>query len=114
MTARQRIRAAAVWNDTPRTFEDIVRDLLLDELSWQLNGLCREVDPELFFTERGDGWSAEEAVRVCGLCPVKQECLDWALSFDDNDDQYGVFGGVGPMKRRRMRRERTAEMEEAA
>lgn len=66
--------------------------------AWQEQALCREVDPELFFVEIGP---AIEARQVCSLCPVRDECLDWALTFEA--DAHGIFGGVGPKARAQMR-----------
>ena len=38
-----------------------------------------------------------EAKRVCGLCPIKDLCLDWAAITQD----CGVWGGMTPMERKR-------------
>lgn len=101
---RQALRGAAVWgNDAPRTIEDIIRDLLIDDLDWQKDALCREVDPELFFVEHGDPWSARAAIEVCDMCPVKDQCLEWRLSCAYTDDQHGIYGGMGPEKRQEIR-----------
>jgi len=68
------------------------------------HGLCSQVDPEAFFPERGT--SASYAQRVCASCPVRQLCLDWAL---DNDERFGVWGGLTEHERRRIRRARVVE-----
>ncbi len=40
-----------------------------------------------------------KAVVICQRCPVKQECLEYALG---NSEKMGVWGGTTPRQRRRM------------
>ncbi|MDQ5816234.1 MAG: WhiB family transcriptional regulator [Actinomycetota bacterium] len=54
-------------------------------------------DPDLWFPERGQ--SAEPARRICARCPVRPECLHWALE----KDELGVWGGLSPRERKRLR-----------
>lgn len=65
---------------------------------WQLHGNCVGVDPELFFPGRGE--SSKEAKAVCQDCPVKVDCLEYALA---NAEKFGVWGGASERERRRMR-----------
>lgn len=37
-----------------------------------------------------------EAKRLCGLCTVRQECLDYA---NDNDEREGIWAGMTPQER---------------
>lgn len=37
-----------------------------------------------------------EAKRLCGTCPVRTECLDYA---NDNDEREGIWGGMTPQER---------------
>lgn len=62
-------------------------------------GLCQQVDPELFFPE--DGGSTREPKRVCAACPVWRECRAWAL---ENGVRHGVWGGLSDRERKRVRR----------
>jgi WhiB family redox-sensing transcriptional regulator len=41
------------------------------------------------------------AVLICRSCPVRTECLDWAVSTGQHE---GVWGGMTPEERRRLRR----------
>lgn len=43
---------------------------------------------DLFFSENVD--EVEDAKTVCSDCPVRRECLSWAL---DNKEIWGVWGG---------------------
>lgn len=74
---------------------------LFDRPDWQAAAACRGTDPDLFFTERGEKTS--DAKAVCGGCPVREECLDYAL---DNVEKFGVWGGLSERERRRVRRDR--------
>ena len=58
----------------------------------------RGADLNLFFPGRGE--SAEPAREVCALCPVRQPCLDYAIS---NRIVYGVWGGLTERERRALR-----------
>lgn len=66
------------------------------------NGLCAEVDPELFFPDKGG--STRAAKGICARCPVKQECLEFAL--DDPGVPFGIWGGMSERERRRLKRDR--------
>jgi WhiB family transcriptional regulator, redox-sensing transcriptional regulator len=79
--------------------------LLLDGRAepWRDQGLCAQVDPELWFPEKGG--TPEPAKRICAACPVLTECREYALV---NVELYGVWGGLSDKERRRMRRQKTA------
>jgi len=66
---------------------------------WQEKALCAQTDPEAFFPEKGG--STREAKRVCSSCEVRAECLEYAL---ENDERFGIWGGLSERERRRMRR----------
>ena len=70
----------------------------IDE-DWAEKARCPETDPEAFFPEKGG--STKEAKKVCQRCPVTKECLQWAL---DNDERFGVWGGLSERERRRLQR----------
>ena len=68
-------------------------------LAWQVDALCAQTDPEAFFPEKGG--STRDAKRVCTSCEVKAECLEYALQ---NDERFGIWGGLSERERRRLRR----------
>ncbi len=68
-------------------------------LAWQADALCAQTDPEAFFPEKGG--STRDAKRVCSSCEVRAECLEYAL---DNDERFGIWGGLSERERRRLRR----------
>jgi WhiB family redox-sensing transcriptional regulator len=67
---------------------------------WQDEALCAEIDPEIFFPEKGG--SSWQAKRVCRSCPVRAECLDYALTHEDAG-RYGIWGGYSEHERRRLK-----------
>ena len=69
------------------------------ETAWQEQAVCAQSDPEIFFPEKGGATSAAKA--LCHSCPVKAECLDFALK---NDERFGVWGGLSERERRKLTR----------
>ncbi|HET7488705.1 MAG TPA: WhiB family transcriptional regulator [Acidimicrobiales bacterium] len=70
-------------------------------LSWRQRAACRGVDPDVFYP--GDDEQAEEAKAICGICPVREACLEYALV---NRERDGVWGGATERERRRILRQR--------
>jgi WhiB family redox-sensing transcriptional regulator len=64
---------------------------------WMADGLCAQVDPELFFPEKGG--STRGAKQVCLACPVRAECLAYALA---RGERFGIWGGASERERRRL------------
>ena len=61
---------------------------------------CANEDPALFYSRWGvdTGYTAR-AKRICGGCPVRLECLKWALK---NGERYGIWGGLTTGERRQL------------
>jgi hypothetical protein len=53
----------------------------------------------MFAGDKGDG--TQKAKDICKTCPHTVKCLQFAV---DHQMDFGVWGGVGPRTRRRMRR----------
>lgn len=70
------------------------------EQEWQDQALCAQTDPEAFFPEKGG--STREAKRICKACPVRDECLEFAL---EHDERFGIWGGLSDRERRRLKRD---------
>ncbi|MFJ4898266.1 WhiB family transcriptional regulator [Streptomyces sp. NPDC088727] len=72
--------------------------------NWRERAACREEDPDLFFPIGATGPAlvqAEDAKAVCHGCPVRAECLRWAL---ENGQDTGVWGGLDETERRALKR----------
>jgi WhiB family redox-sensing transcriptional regulator len=74
-----------------------------EEPEWQDLALCAETDPEAFFPEKGG--SVREAKKVCRKCEVRAQCLEYAL---ENDERFGIWGGLSERERRHVKRETAA------
>jgi len=72
-----------------------------DEYAWMLRAHCRGADTREFFPSNGLG--VEAAQRICGGCPVSDECLEYALL---HRIEQGVWGGASERERRRILRRR--------
>jgi WhiB family redox-sensing transcriptional regulator len=71
------------------------------DTNWMAEGKCRDHSPRTFFPS--DGVGVEIAKRVCGVCPVREECLEYALF---HRIEHGVWGGASERARRRIVRQR--------
>lgn len=79
-------------------------------MDWRTRARCRQVegqpapvDPELFFPIGTSGPAlaqTSEAKQFCTPCPVREECLRWALAAGVE----GVWGGTSDDERRAERR----------
>lgn len=79
------------------------------DTSWMANGNCANKAPDFFFPS--DGVGVELARHVCATCPVKTQCLEYAL---ENRIDHGVWGGTSERERRRILKRRSAERRAAA
>ena len=68
---------------------------------WRRQALCAgHPDQGAWFAE--DGAAAQRAKAVCRACPVRSECLAFAVATGPYD---GIWGGTTPYERRRLRRQ---------
>lgn len=73
---------------------------------WFDDAECRGMDPSTFVPERGNvskrgNFRIEpRAIATCHRCPVRDECLDYALT----TNQTGVWAGTNDAQRRAMRK----------
>ncbi|MBA9002496.1 MULTISPECIES: WhiB family transcriptional regulator [Thermomonospora] len=81
--------------------------MLNPDKHWTDHAICRGADPELFYPINYSVPVMAEQVRaaksICARCPVRAECLDWALRAGEPD---GIWGGTTPEERRYLRRDR--------
>ncbi|MGP4004015.1 WhiB family transcriptional regulator [Streptomyces sp. 8N706] len=71
------------------------------------DALCKGIEPELFFPERGDSRTAALAREICAQCPVVEACLADALQTErgaGHSNRFGIRGGKGPEERYAMYR----------
>ena len=61
---------------------------------------CMVTDPELWFPSHDEDYTPRMAKKFCGECPVRQQCLEYALKVNE---QYGVWGGLSVKERLALR-----------
>jgi WhiB family redox-sensing transcriptional regulator len=70
-----------------------------DEQDWRDEAICAGTDAEEFFPEKGG--TTRYAKAICIPCPVRAECLRYAL---DHDERFGIWGGLSERERRALKR----------
>ena len=78
------------------------------KLGWQERGACQSADATVFFAPDSERIREREkreaaAKRVCAECPVRQQCLEHALSVPE---QFGIWGGLTEVERQEEARRR--------
>lgn len=82
-------------------FAKALESLRFEEgMEWAQDGLCLDADPEAFFPEKGG--STKQAKKICSMCDVRDECLEYAI---DNDERFGIWGGLSERERRKVKRQ---------
>ncbi len=71
--------------------------------TWKHDALCRGEQRRYFFppswSERRDEKERRErqAKALCQQCPVRSDCLDFAIS---TNESFGIWGGLNELERR--------------
>ncbi len=73
----------------------------LGYVAWMDKSKCTYKDRDLFFPASGE--SVTPAKTICTMCPVRNECLDYAIG---NNIHHGVWGGLSDRERRKLKRNR--------
>ncbi|MGJ9583291.1 WhiB family transcriptional regulator [Actinotignum sp. GS-2025b] len=103
------LRVAGSGGLTPQDAQDAMLDIFdlgydkadSASLHWRESALCAQTDPDVFFPEKGG--STAPATSICHECPVREECLEYALQ---HDIRHGIWGGMSDNDRRRLSRQR--------
>lgn len=66
------------------------------EVRWEL-AACDGMDCDLFFDQ--SPIDEVEARAICWLCPIRPDCLTWALTVPET---YGMWGGLTEKQRKNM------------
>lgn len=98
---------------TSKTTKTVASNLAsLDaEARWQDIAACKGMDPIIFFgpenaeTVKEKHDREDSAKAVCSTCPVKKECLEYAL---DARESYGIWGGLTELERKALLRRRAS------
>jgi WhiB family redox-sensing transcriptional regulator len=76
-------------------------DLIPYRPSWMRRAACRGLGLDAFFAD--EKATQAEARAVCDGCPVRTECLEFALA---DRTVTGIWAGTDDRQRRTIRRER--------
>jgi WhiB family redox-sensing transcriptional regulator len=102
MTATEGMDQFPEPTPTPRMYRLTTPDHREEDANaWMKFGACNSADPEAFFPDKGG--SSRAAKKVCDGCDVEEQCLQYAL---DNDEHFGMWGGLSEHERRKLRSER--------
>jgi WhiB family redox-sensing transcriptional regulator len=72
---------------------------ILDERPWAVFAACKDEQSMAFFPQTKD--EEAKALAICGICPVREDCLENAL---ETNERFGVWGGTTEKERRRLSR----------
>ena len=64
---------------------------------------CTSVDREIFFPEKAQKNQVHisQVKAICVACPIRTRCLQFAL---DEQQQYGIWGGLSYKERRELQK----------
>lgn len=79
-------------------------DTLSQALSWQDEAACLGMDVEDWFSNNAA--RCKHALSVCEQCKVRKQCLNYAVSIEQNYElkRHGIFGGKTARQRSKRRR----------
>ena len=64
------------------------------DLSWKEDGKCVDMDVDIFFEKYEDDIGLRAVIdRMCSICPIAQECLQWGISH-----KSGVSGAASILR----------------
>jgi WhiB family redox-sensing transcriptional regulator len=77
---------------------------------WQDHAACRDLDQRLFFEPSHESSSqrtrrVRAAKAVCAECPVRRQCLRFAL---EGPERYGIWGGLTASERELIQQRRVS------
>ena len=77
-----------------------------DQYAWMTSALCAQSDPSLW-TDGLPGNSNRTALRICGHCPVRDECDQHRAQLETHDGARipGIWGGRSQKQRRNDRQQ---------
>jgi len=76
-----------------------------EDIDWQTEAACRGADANLFFSPTHQETKEEKHAReaqaksVCASCPVREQCLSFALA---TREPHGIWGGLNEIERKQV------------
>lgn len=89
---------------------NLATDLVAD---WRARAACSGYPNTLFFPagDTPDEGSLDKAKAICSVCPVIEDCLEYAL---ETNQRSGIWGGTSEKERKSLRRKWLAERRRTA
>jgi WhiB family redox-sensing transcriptional regulator len=80
---------------------EVPTDLISDDiLDWGKYAACKGKESDMWYPETLGTMQGRQDMRnakmICSLCIVRAKCLKYA---DDNNEAYGIWGGLTPQER---------------
>lgn len=77
-------------NDSDNDYEINSQNLALNNTAWMIEAACVDFLPIVDF--HSSNYDEQKvALSICATCPVRKECLQYAL---DNHEKDGIWGGA--------------------
>lgn len=77
----------------------------------QAHGACRGVNDPNFWAVDDDVLPTTTpdpvVAATCWRCPIRVDCLEWALENEADEGEAGVWGGMTPFQRRQLKKDRS-------
>jgi len=79
----------------------------LERSVWRAKSVCKGLPISWFFDPVETVLEGGPNVReICRLCPVSSECLEEALTYENQADLAGIWGGLDETERKQIRKDR--------
>ncbi len=80
--------------------------VLTEAAAWMDKARCKGIDPDLFHPDENDEDQVkvakkEKAKAICAECPVRLDCLEFAINKPEKD---GIWGGATKDERDKLKR----------
>jgi WhiB family redox-sensing transcriptional regulator len=91
----------SIGRTTVRVLPVVMPDIAINRFlgSWSKLAICAGENPDTFFPSNGD--PGTRARQICGHCPVRRDCAEYATG----TDEFGIRGGLDQEQRRALARE---------
>ena len=102
------------WDDNSDYWQACLDPIETPPRPWLDQAVCTGMAPEdgtkephPFYPGKGHG-ATREAMIICRICPVRLDCLQFAI---DTGDRHGILGGIPEVNRRRWMNEKISAEE---
>jgi len=73
---------------------------LVEPGEWMIQAACRGSWADMYPADGGDRSYRGSAKALCVVCPVRRDCLRYAMATERSEyDRHGVWGGLAPEER---------------